>query len=151
MLAVHFFFLWFKNKIQHNKHSIEYCTKQDYDPCFIGPFCLCKNKAIASQEVSKVEPSLNQTRDLAWMSATSLSQANRPDCIHLWQKNSEKVMHQKILWQEIRPQCSSLLSLLYLKIEQNQILSQAVTVLFVPCLKAEHKERFFSDYTAIAE
>jgi len=32
----------------------------------------------------KVEPSLNQTRELAWISATSLSQANRPDCIHLW-------------------------------------------------------------------
>lgn len=51
---------------------------------FIGPVCLCKNKAIASHEVSKAEPSLNQTRELAWISATSLSQANRPDCIHLW-------------------------------------------------------------------
>lgn len=52
--------------------------------CSKGPCCLCKNKVIASQEVSKVEPSLKQTRELAWISATSISQAKRPDCIRLW-------------------------------------------------------------------
>lgn len=49
-----------------------------------GLAVLVKNKVIASQEVSKVEPNLKQTRELAWLSATSISQAKRPDCICLW-------------------------------------------------------------------